>query len=68
SLETKAGSVGGDLAMDDGVLVVTGPGGISVDFQLPSLGGRVSFDDLAIEEGGARLTLGVAAGELRRPG
>lgn len=68
SLETEAGSVEGDLAMDDGVLVVTGPGGISVDFQLPSLGGRVTFDDLAIEEGGARLTLGVAAGELRRPG
>ncbi|MGH2827772.1 MAG: LmeA family phospholipid-binding protein [Actinomycetota bacterium] len=68
SLETEAGSAEGDLALDDGVLVVSGPGGISVDFQLPSLGGRVTFDDLAIEGGRARLTLGVAPGELRPPG
>ena len=68
SLETEAGSVEGDLTVDEGVLAVTGPGGISVDFQLPSLGGRVTFEDLAIEEGRAKLTLGVAAGELRRPG
>lgn len=68
SLETEAGPAEGDLAMDEGVLVVSGPGGISVDFQLPSLGGRVTFDDLAIEEGRARFTLGVAPGELRPPG
>ena len=68
SLETEAGSVEGDLTVDEGVLAVTGPGGISVDFQLPSLGERVTFEDLAIEEGRAKLTLGVAAGELRTPG
>lgn len=68
SLETEAGPAEGDLAMDEGVLVVSGPGGISVDFQLPSLGGRVTFDNLAIEEGRARFTLGVAPGELRPPG
>jgi hypothetical protein len=68
SLETEAGSAEGDLVMDDGVLVVSGPGGISADFELPSLGGRVTFDDLAIEEGRARLTLGVKPGELRPPG
>ena len=68
SLETEAGSVEGDLTVDEGVLAVTGPGGIAVDFQLPSLGERVTFEDLAIEEGRAKLTLGVAAGELRAPG
>lgn len=68
SLETEAGSVEGDLTVDEGVLAVTGPGGISVDFQLPSLGERVTFEDLAIEDGRAKLTLGVAAGELRPPG
>jgi hypothetical protein len=67
SLETEAGSVEGNLALDDGVLVVTGPGGISVNFQLPTLGGRVTFDDLVIENGRANLTLGMAAGKLRRP-
>lgn len=67
SLETETGSVDGDLAMDGGVLAVTGPGGISVDIPLPTLGGRVTFEDLVIEEGRANLTLGVTAGELRRP-
>lgn len=67
SLRTKAGSVEGGLAIEDGVLVVSGPGGISVGFSLPSLGGRVTFDDLEIAEGEAVLTLGVSAGELRAP-
>jgi hypothetical protein len=67
ALETDAGSVEGQLDVDENGLTVTGPGGISVTFQLPSLGGRVSFEDLEITEGEARLFMDVAPGPLRRP-
>ncbi|MGH2750888.1 MAG: LmeA family phospholipid-binding protein [Actinomycetota bacterium] len=67
SLETDAGTVEGDLALDENGLTVSGRGGLSATFQLPSLGGRVSFEELEIDDGEAILTLDVAAGELRRP-
>ena len=66
-LETGAGSVEGQLDVGENGLTVTGPGGISVTFQLPSLGGRVSFEDLQITDGEARLLMDVAPGRLRRP-
>jgi hypothetical protein len=67
ALETNAGSVEGQLDVDEDGLTVTGPGGISATFQLPSLGGRVTFDDLEIIEGEATLFMDVAPGPLRRP-
>jgi LmeA-like phospholipid-binding len=67
TIETDVGSVEGQLGIDDNGLTVTGPGGLSVTFQLPSLGGRVSFEDLEINEGHAILFMGVAPGRLRRP-
>jgi len=67
ALETDAGSVEGQLDVDENGLTVTGPGGISVTFQLPSLGGRVTFEDLQITDGEARLFMDVAPGPLRRP-
>jgi LmeA-like phospholipid-binding len=67
TIETDAGSVDGQLGVDENGLTVTGPGGISVTFQLPSLGGRVSFEDLEINEGHAVLFMDVAPGSLRRP-
>jgi hypothetical protein len=66
-LETDAGSVEGQLDIRENGLTVTGPGGISVTFQLPSLGGRVTFDDLEINEDEATLFMDVAPGPLRRP-
>ena len=67
AIETDAGSVEGELDIGENGLRVTGPGGISVTFQLPSLGGRVTFDDLEIIEGQATLFMDVAPGPLRRP-
>jgi len=67
ALETDAGSVEGQLDVGENGLTVTGPGGISVTFQLPSLGGRVTFDDLQITDGEATLFMDVAPGRLRRP-
>jgi len=67
ALETDAGSVEGQLDVGENGLTVTGPGGISVTFQLPSLGGRVTFEDLQITDGEARLFMDVAPGQLRRP-
>lgn len=67
AIETDAGSVEGELDIGENGLTVTGPGGISVTFQLPSLGGRVSFDDLEIIEGEATLFMDVTPGPLRRP-
>jgi hypothetical protein len=66
-LETDAGSVEGQLDIEENGLTVTGPGGISVTFQLPSLGGRVTFDDVEINDGAATLFMDVAPGPLRRP-
>jgi hypothetical protein len=67
AIETDVGSVEGQLDVDENGLTVAGPGGISVTFQLPSLGGRVSFEDLEIEQGQATLFMNVAPGPLRRP-
>jgi len=67
ALETDTGSVEGQLDVDENGLTVTGPGGISVTFQLPSLGGLVTFDDLEIIDGEATLFMDVAPGPLRRP-
>ncbi|MGH2774854.1 MAG: LmeA family phospholipid-binding protein [Actinomycetota bacterium] len=67
TIETDAGSVEGQLDIDERGLTVTGPGGISVLFRLPSLGDRVTFDDLEINDGEAILIMDVAPGPLRRP-
>jgi hypothetical protein len=67
ALETDAGSVEGQVDVGENGLTVTGPGGISATFQLPSLGGRVTFDDLEIKEGEATLFMDVVPGLLRRP-
>jgi hypothetical protein len=67
ALETDVGSVEGQVDVGENGLTVTGPGGISATFQLPSLGGRVTFDDLEIIDGAATLFMDVAPGLLRRP-
>jgi hypothetical protein len=67
ALETDVGSVEGRVDVRENGLTVTGPGGISATFQLPSLGGRVTFDDLEMIDGAATLFMDVAPGLLRRP-
>jgi len=67
TIETDAGSVEGQLDIDEDGLTVTGPGGVSILLRLPSLGGRVTFDDLEINAGEATLFMDVAPGPLRRP-
>jgi hypothetical protein len=67
ALETDVGSVEGQVDVEENGLTVTGPGGISATFQLPSLGGRVTFDDLEINDGAATLFMDVDPGLLRRP-
>ena len=67
TIETDAGSVEGQLDIDEDGLTVAGPGGISILLRLPSLGGRVTFDDLEIKDGEATLFMDVAPGPLRRP-
>ena len=67
TLESDVGSVEGQLDIGEDGLTVTGPRGISVTFQLPSLGGRVTFDDLEINRGEATLFMDVAPGLLQRP-
>jgi len=67
AIESDVGSVEGQLDIGENGLTVTGPGGISATFQLPSLGGRVTFDDLEINDGEATLFMDVAPGPLRRP-
>ena len=67
TLETDVGSVEGQVDVGENGLTVTGPREISATFQLPSLGGRVTFDDLEINDGAATLFMEVAPGLLRRP-
>lgn len=67
-VDTDAGSATASVEITDGVLGISTPdGGVSVTFRLPTLGGRVTYEGIEIEDGEAILDLGVAPGELRRP-
>jgi len=67
-VDTDAGSATASVEITDGVLGISTPDGVvSVTFRLPTLGGRVTYEGIEIEDGEAILDLGVAPGELRRP-
>lgn len=67
-MDTDAGSATATVEITDGVLGISTPDGVvSVTFRLPTLGGRVTYEGIEIEDGEAILDLGVAPGELRRP-
>lgn len=67
-VDTDAGSATASVEITDGVLGISTPDGVvSVTFRLPTLGGRVTYEGIEIEDGEAVLDLGVAPGELRRP-
>ncbi|MGI8941649.1 MAG: LmeA family phospholipid-binding protein [Actinomycetota bacterium] len=67
-VDTDAGLATASVEIDDGVLGISTPDGVvSVTFRLPTLGGRVTYEGIEIEDGEAILDLGVAPGELRRP-
>jgi len=67
-VDTDAGSATASVEITDGVLGSSTPDGVvSVTFRLPTLGGRVTYEGIEIEDGEAILDLGVAPGELRRP-
>ena len=67
-VDTDAGSATASVEITDGALGISTPDGVvSVTFRLPTLGGRVTYEGIEIEDGEAILDLGVAPGELRRP-
>ena len=68
SLAVGDATLEGSLSIDDDVLTVTGPSRFgSVNFQLPTLGGHVTYESFEIRAGRAEMKLSAPPGELRRP-
>ena len=57
---------GGDVALEEGRLVVSSEAGFSAAIPLPTLGGHVDYTSLSLGNGSAELALDVAPGVLRR--